>query len=290
MLEIIFYYNEKITDTNLSLIYRVSKTKNKRFFCFKKFGSVQTIKEISYSKIPSNLCYKIHYKKKYFENEYKNLSKLCDVDGIIPLYGFNIWKKSILLKICDTDLFNFLVFNFKEVQSLFWYFFCKIGNIIKECHKKNIIHNDIKLENICIDFVGMPSPKVYLIDFGNSVYTKTFNKKNHFAYTSKYISPETTIENNSLENLYLGDWWCFGIMMFIIITGKYPFKHNIYTIYEKREYDLELIVDKKIILKYKKELDMIKIILNKNTRGRKILQKLDFNIEPEKILKNFEDK
>jgi serine/threonine protein kinase len=81
---------------------------------------------------------------------------------------------------------------------------------------KNIVHRDIKLENILIS----KEMNIKLIDFGFS----TFGNQLHYDFcgTPHYISPEIISKGG-----YLGhgaDIWAVGIVMYKLLTGTFPFK------------------------------------------------------------------
>jgi serine/threonine protein kinase len=87
-------------------------------------------------------------------------------------------------------------------------------------HKNNIIHRDLKLENILIDR-QTKLPKI--IDFGFSTRVKNaYETKLQFhCGTPIYMSPELATKKD-----YVGaasDVWALGIILFILITGKLPF-------------------------------------------------------------------
>ncbi|NBO39713.1 serine/threonine-protein kinase [bacterium] len=81
----------------------------------------------------------------------------------------------------------------------------------------NIIHNDIKLDNIIIN---IQSFNVTLIDFGSSNYIdKTIN----YNTTLEYSPPEFL--NNKIIS-YQNDIWALGCLFYILLTGKHPFDNN----------------------------------------------------------------
>ena len=99
-------------------------------------------------------------------------------------------------------------------------------------HKKNIIHRDIKLENILIDNEGV----VKIADFGASLIvpaaigdcTKPQKKLDHPVGTPAYMSPEMTEsgkgnKNKGVKYNYKTDIWGAGIVLFVMIYGHLPF-------------------------------------------------------------------
>ena len=89
---------------------------------------------------------------------------------------------------------------------------------ISYCHGKNIIHRDVKLENILLD----EENKVKLIDFGFSIIASEEHKLNIYCGTPSYMAPEIAGKVQ-----YKGgptDVWSVGIILFILLCGCFPFK------------------------------------------------------------------
>jgi calcium-dependent protein kinase len=83
------------------------------------------------------------------------------------------------------------------------------------CHKQNIVHRDIKPENIMYDSVG----EVKLIDFGLAKQTTGGQKLHTIAGTPYFIAPEVLGGSYNKEC----DIWSLGILLFVLVTGIYPF-------------------------------------------------------------------
>ena len=82
------------------------------------------------------------------------------------------------------------------------------------------MHRDIKLENILFDKQNF---NLKIIDFGFAVRVGGADKKlSVFCGTPSYMSPEIVKKQE-----YAGkssDVWSLGILMFVILYGKFPFR------------------------------------------------------------------
>ncbi|KAH3682196.1 hypothetical protein WICPIJ_006817 [Wickerhamomyces pijperi] len=92
-----------------------------------------------------------------------------------------------------------------------------IGSALDYLHKNNIVHRDLKIENIMISKTG----DIKIIDFGlSNMYSsdhllKTYCGSLYFAAPEllsahPYVGPEV-------------DVWSFGVVLFVLVCGKVPF-------------------------------------------------------------------
>lgn len=125
---------------------------------------------------------------------------------------------------------------------------------------KMICHRDIKPSNIMIDNTGY----IKLIDFGASKIFKdiTFT----VAGTPNCIAPEVL---HGKGYSFPCDFWSVGIVLFYIIFGKYPYKHNsnVMELY-KEVVNGEIEYPKQDDIKVKEVMEFLQKLLRKNPIGR----------------------
>ena len=92
-------------------------------------------------------------------------------------------------------------------------------------HSNNIVHRDLKLENILIsdiEYVEMTKEEYFdikIIDFGNArIFDKTIST-NSIVGSSYYIAPEVFLKKYNKEC----DLWSAGVILYILIVGSPPF-------------------------------------------------------------------
>jgi len=112
-------------------------------------------------------------------------------------------------------LTNYLKLNTLDEQS-FIMLFKKIMEAINYLHENEIVHMDIKLDNIMVDKFRNPK----LIDFGFSIMNKDA-KVQLMCGTPSYMSPEILGNNNIISTQT--DIWSAGVVLYKMLFRKYPF-------------------------------------------------------------------
>jgi len=104
--------------------------------------------------------------------------------------------------------------NEKNAKIIFKQIVYGLGNI----HSKNILHRDIKLDNILLDSEN----NVKICDFGVSKILTKNTRIYEKCGTPAYIAPEV-ISGEGYENYYI-DHWSLGIVLYAMLCITVPFK------------------------------------------------------------------
>lgn len=86
------------------------------------------------------------------------------------------------------------------------------------CHKKNIYHRDIKLDNILVDETG----SIKMIDFGFSEKVTEGQKSTSYCGAPAFFAPE--ILNKQPFFPEFSDVWAIGVLIYRMIAGFFPFQ------------------------------------------------------------------
>ena len=116
------------------------------------------------------------------------------------------------------DLLTYVRRRRKLKEDVAKHVFRQICEGLFYCHSKNILHRDIKLDNILLTSEGY----VKICDFGVSKMVKPDEMMTEQCGTPAYIAPEV-FENKGYTG-YLSDVWSAGVVLYAMLFGTVPFK------------------------------------------------------------------
>ncbi len=169
-------------------------------------------------------------KKEISNNEeFENLKDL-DHPNIIKLYEYydlpyhNCWGFVMELCLCNLKdyLYNEGPFDNEDIIA---FIMSQILEGVYYCHLKDKFHGDLKLENILIYDKNGNYPLIKICDFG----TGNLVKQEIRPHTPEYLAPELILIEKNQKNEFKilpaskeGDLWSCGVIMYLLIYGKYP--------------------------------------------------------------------
>jgi predicted ATPase/serine phosphatase RsbU (regulator of sigma subunit)/tRNA A-37 threonylcarbamoyl transferase component Bud32 len=204
-----YFLQEKINETRHSIVYRGKKENQTQTVIIK-------VLKTRYPS-PSEIA--------RFKQEYRLVRNLT-MDGIIRTY--DLVEHADTYAIIEEDFngvsLKELVKSKKPDLNSYLQIAIKISETLGILHKNNIIHLDIKPDNILIN---TERGTVKITDFGIST---TLTHSNDEIYnpdvirgTLSYMSPEQTGRMNRTVD-YRTDLYSFGITLYEMFTGEVPFK------------------------------------------------------------------
>ena len=128
----------------------------------------------------------------------------------------------IIMEYCPNgDLQKVIQMHGPIPQPELLYYATRLLDALKFLEQKQISHNDIKPSNIFLDQYGRPK----LADFGLAKKCKDLNElSNDFTGSPAFLAPE--ILNRKPYNPFQADIWSFGMTLYYLLTGKFPFSNN----------------------------------------------------------------
>ena len=152
----------------------------------------------------------------------KNLSH-PDIVKIIEFYGTQEAYYIVNEYCSGGELYDKAIGYLSETQVSV--IFKQILSGLSYLHSNNIVHRDLKLENILIsdkEFIESTGEEYYdikIIDFGNArIFDKNITNKS-IVGSSYYIAPEVFLRKSNKEC----DLWSAGVILYMLIVGSPPF-------------------------------------------------------------------
>jgi len=199
----------KVGSGSYGSVYKIIDTKDNKVYALKKI-EINNELEKNISKI---------------ENE-SNILKSIDNPNIVRYYDCFREKDSfyILMEFCEYNDLRSFIDKYKQKkelipESVIRTISREICNGIKEIHSKNVIHRDLKPDNIFIS----TDYKIKIGDFGISKILDGTSYANTMAGTYIYMAPEIV---RGIKYTNKVDIWSLGCIIYEMCTLNYCFDAN----------------------------------------------------------------
>lgn len=126
----------------------------------------------------------------------------------------------IVFPLYSTNLLDYIVSTKQSPMHVLKRIITEVTTGIACLHSNDIVHLDIKLENIMLD----DSLTVKIIDFGYSEFMNGRKTLKRFCGSYSYVSPEQI--QHQEYNPFKSDVWSLGILIFAILCNYLPFSNS----------------------------------------------------------------
>ncbi|XP_037083361.1 PAS domain-containing serine/threonine-protein kinase-like [Pollicipes pollicipes] len=136
---------------------------------------------------------------------------------VVDLYENEQYLQMVMERHGCMDLFEFIDRDPAMDEPLASYIFRQICSALEHLHSLEILHRDVKDENVIIDSTF----HVKLIDFGSATFVSSGQLLSTFCGTVEYCAPEVLLGNK--YDGYMLEMWSLGVTLFTLLCGENPF-------------------------------------------------------------------
>ncbi|XP_016529065.1 MAP/microtubule affinity-regulating kinase 4 isoform X5 [Poecilia formosa] len=198
--------------------YRLLKTIGKGNFAKVKLARhVLTCREVAIKIIDKTQLNPTSLQKLFRE---VRIMKGLNHPNIVKLFEVIETEKTLYLVMeyaSGGEVFDYLVSHgrMKEVEARAK--FRQIVSAVHYCHTKNIVHRDLKAENLLLD----ADANIKIADFGFSNEFTLGNKLDTFCGSPPYAAPEL-FQGKKYDGPEV-DVWSLGVILYTLVSGSLPF-------------------------------------------------------------------
>lgn len=210
---------ERITKTAIRVgFYDIERTIGKGNFAVVKLARHRITKtEVAIKIIDKSQLDAANLQKVYREVD---IMKRLDHPHIIKLYQVMETKNMIYLVseyASQGEIFDYIAKYGRMPESTARAKFWQILSAVEYCHNRNIVHRDLKAENLLLD----SNANIKIADFGFSNYYTTGGQLSTWCGSPPYAAPEV-FEGKRYTGPEI-DIWSLGVVLYVLVCGALPF-------------------------------------------------------------------
>ncbi|XP_054834191.1 serine/threonine-protein kinase 32A [Eublepharis macularius] len=212
-----FDENEEVTFDHFEILRAIGKG---------SFGKVCIVQKNDTKKM---YAMKYMNKQKCVErNEVRNVFKELQImQGLEHPFLVNLWysfqDEEDMFMVVDLllggDLRYHLQQNVRFQEDAVKLFICELALALDYLQSRNIIHRDIKPDNILLDEYG----HVHITDFNIATVLNKDMQVTTIAGTKPYMAPEMFSSTKPIGYSYAVDWWSLGVTAYELLRGRRPY-------------------------------------------------------------------
>ena len=202
-----YLFQEEIGNGSTSVVYHALDEK--------------TFLNVAIKKIPKEYFEKNQDELKRFQEEVSLLRRFSSSPhphllSLLDMYEDDKYYFLVTDFCREGDLFNYIVKNGAIKEQLASHILHQILQGLNLCHQNNVVHRDMKLENIFITNF----PNVIIGDFGLAEEVNPNELLQSYCGSTIYSAPE--LLRKEPYNGFKSDIYSVGVILFCMVTGNFP--------------------------------------------------------------------
>ena len=197
-------------------------------------GSFGAVYEATDQKFDSRVAVKVLYSSDVDSGTFRSealLARQFRHPNVVEVYEFGVDGQHdvayIVMEFLEGVRADQLIAETRFQLRLFVRFVDQIGSALHSAHTRNLVHRDLKPQNIMLVDRGQPTERYLLLDLGIASKTDALatlrNQALDGAMSPQYASPEQILNR---DVGHLSDVYSFGTIMFEWLTGRLPFESS----------------------------------------------------------------
>ncbi|XP_028513638.1 testis-specific serine/threonine-protein kinase 5, partial [Exaiptasia diaphana] len=169
------------------------------------------------------------YLQKFMPREIDALNATCRHYNVIQLYETFYSSDKIYLVMeyaSKGDLLDYINSRCRRCvgigEELSRNFFRQLVEGVSHCHRRNVVHRDLKCENILIDDNNV----IKISDFGFATRSPSNKTKYLETFCGSYAYAAPEILQAQKYDGKAADVWSLGVILYAMLCGKLPFNDN----------------------------------------------------------------